>query len=124
MPHKSVLGNRGERDATTYLSHKGYQIIDRNYYVRGGEIDIVCQKGDCLVFVEVKARAENSLGKPYEAINYHKLTKLKMAIVSYLKTHEVIFKKMRIDVIGIEYSTDGNLKKIKHYENVSVDDVR
>ena len=123
MPIHSPLGLTGEQDATDYLKNKNFVVLERNFYVRGGEIDIICLDGDCLVFVEVKARKENSLGKPYEAIKYTKLMKMRKVIWQYLQTHQHNHKRIRIDVVSVEYKSDLRIKNLNHYKNISIDDV-
>lgn len=124
MPPRSKLGNKGEDDAVDYLTKKSYSIIERNFYSRGGEIDIIAIHNDTLVFIEVKARTVGSMGRPYEAITYNKLMKMRLVISAYLSTHKIKHGGMRIDVIGIDYESDYKLKCINHYENVTMDDVR
>jgi putative endonuclease len=69
---KNPLGEAGERYATDYLIKNGYKILDRNWRIRGGEIDIVALYKSTLVFVEVKTRTSTSYGTPEESIGYHK----------------------------------------------------
>ena len=62
------LGAFGERLAAAHLEAKGYRIRARNYRCREGEIDIVAQDGDTLVFVEVRTRRGDALGGPAESV--------------------------------------------------------
>ncbi|HTA77617.1 MAG TPA: YraN family protein, partial [bacterium] len=55
-----LIGQKAENRAAAYLRLKGYSVLERNYRVPQGEIDLVARKGDILVFVEVKARKNNS----------------------------------------------------------------
>ena len=89
MKEKEV-GNLGEDIAAQYLTSLGYEIIERNYTVKGGEIDIIATLGEMLVFVEVKARGKNALLSPAFAVDIHKQKKI-------LKTSQfyIAYKRIR-----------------------------
>src|SRR5216117_3655283 len=73
-------GARGEKLACRYLKRSGYKILLRNFRGRsGGEIDIVCRDNDTLVFVEVKTRAREDFGRPFEAVNREKQSESRAA---------------------------------------------
>lgn len=61
---KRVAGNLGEDEACRFLKKNGYRILERNFTIRGGEIDIICEKGEYVVFVEVKLRKNTNFGTP------------------------------------------------------------
>lgn len=65
-------GYLGEQKAAEYLKQKGYRILERNFYSRYGEIDIIAREGKYLVFVEVKYRTNTSHGSPQEAVSRSK----------------------------------------------------
>ena len=69
---KSETGKLGEDTVCEYLAGKGYRIVERNYRIRGGEIDVIAENGDYLAFVEVKARRPDSLVTGFEAVNKRK----------------------------------------------------
>lgn len=94
------LGSKGEDIAAGYLKKKGYKIITRNYKTNAGEIDIIAQHGETVVFIEVKTRADYSFGYPYEAVHYRKREKLKNLALLYMKKigREV---PIRFDVLSI-----------------------
>lgn len=73
---KKSLGDFGENFTVKYLKKNGYKIVSQNFHSRYGEIDIIAVKNDILAFVEVKARAYNSLFKPREAVDYYKQNKI------------------------------------------------
>ena len=56
-----LIGNQGEDLALKYLQDQGFQLLYRNYRTRHGEIDLIMQDKDTLVFVEIKLRSEKSL---------------------------------------------------------------
>ena len=75
MKHQNkTIGVKGENMASDYLESHSYNIIQRNFRAKQyGELDIIAQKGDLLVFVEVKTRIGNEFGRPEEAITSGKL---------------------------------------------------
>ncbi|HNP89359.1 MAG: hypothetical protein BWY24_00714 [Microgenomates group bacterium ADurb.Bin219] len=130
MPDNSRLGKFGETIASKYLQEKGFKIISRNFKSRYEEIDIIAvdnstksdQTGETLVFVEVKARKENSLVSPEESITPDKI-KLIIKGAQYFKIlHPELPDLLRIDFIGIVAEEDKEnfkLKKINHLKDIS-----
>jgi putative endonuclease len=113
-----ILGQQGERRAARYLRQKGYQIIRRNFRVRGGEVDLVCRDGECLVFVEVKTRTAGGLGYPEDAVQRVKQLRLLRAVNCYLAKLSLPPPAYRVDVVSIEYAPTGPADII-HYQNVT-----
>jgi putative endonuclease len=117
-------GRKGEEKAAAFLRLKGYRIIERNYRVGQGEIDLIVQRGGRLVFVEVKTRRGKAQGSPLEAVSPHKVKRLCSAAAFYLAQHARAPRDCRFDVvtIGPEKNWLG-LLKIQHFENAfSVDE--
>ncbi len=106
------LGSKGEDIATSYLKKKGYRIIARNYKTSSGEIDIIAEDRETIVFIEVKTRADYSFGYPYEAVHYKKRQKLKNLALLYMKKigREV---PVRFDVLSIMQNHKGRFE-IEH----------
>jgi len=116
-------GRAAESAACDYLVRKGYRIKQRNYTIKGGEIDIIAEKDDFIVFVEVKAKTFGydvaSYGMPSSAVTQAKRTHIKKTAASYLRTHGRNGKCPRMDVIEIlihEHEDCVSLE-INHYEN-------
>jgi putative endonuclease len=84
------------------LKRKGYRIIERNHRNRLGEIDVVAEEGDCLVFVEVKKRNSNRFGEAVCAVDERKKRHLMKAALLYMKIHDCFGRHVRFDVIGID----------------------
>ena len=83
-----VLGKKGEDMVAKFLIKKGYTLLKRNYVCRFGEIDIIAEKSNVIVFVEVKTRKENSLVKPMEAVDSKKQRRMTLTAEDYItKTH-------------------------------------
>jgi putative endonuclease len=101
-----TLGCDGEELAAKFLKKKGYSIVARNYKTRIGEIDIIAKDGNMTVFIEVKTRANDSFGYPFEAVNKGKRQKLKNLALLFLKTHPKE-STARFDVISILCKQNG-----------------
>ena len=106
-----LIGKRGEDIAADFLAGKGYLILERNYWAYNCEIDIIAQKDDIIVFIEVKARNGNII-LPRESVNKKKQLHIVNAanefICSKLTKQDLFF--YRFDIIEIYL----NLKKIIH----------
>jgi putative endonuclease len=98
----SGLGKLAEDFAVKLLQKEGYKIIERNFRSRFGEIDIVAEKDDFLVFVEVKARWSRKFGRPEEAVTSQKLFKIRKTADYYALVRSKTKCKMRIDVVALE----------------------
>lgn len=100
-------GKRGEDLAASYVEKQGYKILDRNFRIRGGEIDIVAIDGDTLAFIEVKTRSSQEFGSPLEAITPWKLRALIKTAQFYKIKQRNLPDLMRIDAVSvtIEYTT-------------------
>ena len=107
MHPKDVLGRRGEELAAEYLRQAGFRVLDRNYRCAEGEIDIVAADHRILVACEVKTRSSVRYGTPIEAVDARKLRRLRRLAVRWAATHGVIFDGLRVDVIGVLKSPDG-----------------
>jgi putative endonuclease len=108
------LGIEGEEAAVRFLKKKGYKIVSRNFRSPVGEMDIIAEEGDTLVFVEVKTRTDDSFGHPFEAVTRTKREKLRKVALSYLK-HSRQEAASRFDVLSIE--RDGDSYRIEHIKD-------
>lgn len=112
---KQEMGTWGEDMASAYLREKGYVILERNWHSKHRDIDIIAQKDDVVVFVEVKTRHSQDFGSPAEAVNFKKQKNLLLSINSYLK-YKNIEQSWRFDVIAI-VGTVGQEYVIEHIED-------
>ena len=110
------LGRLGEDLAARHLSAQGYEIVDRNWRCREGELDIVARDGECLAMVEVRTRRGRALGSPEESITPAKQQRLIVLADAYVMAHDWS-GDWRIDVVAIEMDRRGKLLRIDHYEN-------
>jgi len=99
---KVTLGKYGEDLACRYLQKQGYKILERNFRIRGGEIDIVAIDGQTLVYVEVKARTSYQFGLPEESITPFKIKFLQRAAKFYRNNRRNLPELERIDVVAVE----------------------
>ena len=114
------VGDRGETLALGYLVQKGYVPVKRNYRTRRGEIDLILNDGNTLVFVEVKLRRGTGFGDPLEAVTARKQTRIRLVAEQYLaeKGQDFAggFDAMRFDVVGILLPSSGS-PEVRHIED-------
>ena len=96
-----VLGTQGESVAVKFLKDKKFKILKQNYITKIGEIDIIAQTKDIIVFVEVKARKSVRFGYPREAINLAKQNKIRTVATQYLLANKLMNSKVRFDCIEV-----------------------
>ncbi|MFA5995966.1 MAG: YraN family protein [Patescibacteria group bacterium] len=101
MYQQHQTGHDGEHLATNYLKEKGYNILDTNFFVRWGEIDIIAQKNNTIYFFEVKTRKTLRYGHPFHAISRRKIQKIKGVASVYLSRHSLSYQALAVGVIGI-----------------------
>ena len=101
------LGSKGENLAADFLKKKGYRILARNYKTVIGEIDIIAEDGETVVFIEVKTRKNDMFGYPFESVNSRKRQKLKNLALLYLKKRGEELP-VRFDVLSIVCLENGN----------------
>ncbi len=111
-------GFRGEDLAAEYLRKKGFIITERNYHSRFGEIDIIAENEEYILFVEVKTREAGSMVSPAEAVDPKKQEKIMMTANTYLSRS---FSELqpRFDVAQITVVPSGRREeyKIDYIEN-------
>ena len=79
--------------SANYLRNKGYTLVDHNFHSRFGEIDLVCEYKEFIVFVEVKARNENSIALPREFVDEQKQAKISNVSQESADIMKEIFEK-------------------------------
>lgn len=100
--NKRTIGADYEKQACDHLIKQGYQILERNYRCRIGELDIVAKDGQYLVFVEVKFRSNVSMGNALEAVNWRKQRIIRKVARYYLMaSRKGEGTPCRFDVLGI-----------------------
>ena len=105
------VGDNAEQAARNYLERQGLKLIEQNYRCKQGEIDLIMQDGETLVFVEVRYRNSTAFGSPLETVNRSKQRKITIATMHYLQKKGLGESlPVRFDVVGI---TPGNTDWIK-----------
>ena len=99
----ALRGIHGEDIVAHHLEKQGFTIVERNYRQRYGEIDIIAQKTDLIVFVEVKARAYNRHFDHTQSITSSKQRKIALVAQRYLAQYHHDDKTCRFDVAIVEY---------------------
>jgi putative endonuclease len=111
------LGEAGEEIAARELIRRGYTIHERNWRCPEGELDLVAEQGQSLVFVEVRTRRGKHFGTPEESITPAKRVHLISAAQAYLQAHPLENRDWRIDVVAVEMSSRGELIRVDVIEN-------
>lgn len=106
-----IKGSFYEKKAAEYLQKKGYHILEHNFRCRFGEIDLVAEMEQTLVFCEVKYRNSGEAYVPFEAVTPRKQQRISKSAFYYLSTHSFQERDCRFDVIGISGT------QILHIEN-------
>ncbi|NMC51398.1 YraN family protein [Candidatus Kuenenbacteria bacterium] len=114
-------GRRGEELAEKYLQENNYKVVEKNYYTRWGEIDIIARdrKTEELVFVEVKMRNSVACGLPEESVTEGKLEKLEMTAEVY-RQEKAEDGRYRFDCLAIEGRGNNKDFRITHYKNIGL----
>jgi putative endonuclease len=117
MAEKDALGRTGEQLAVEFLIRGGYEVLERNWRCRQGEIDIIARDGATTVFVEVKTRSGLGFGHPFEALSVTKLARLRRLAGAWCEAHPHVVGDIRIDAIAV-LSPAHCAPAIEHLESV------
>jgi putative endonuclease len=116
MRERARVGRYGENVACDL--HKGFELVDRNWRCRHGELDIVAVDGRCVVAVEVKTRRSVSFGAPVESITRAKARRLRLLTAAWLSAHDVHAEVVRIDLIAVYLPPHGRTR-VQHLRSVA-----
>jgi putative endonuclease len=114
---RTTTGMIGEKLAADFLTKQGYEIIETNFRVKEGEVDIIARDGDCLVFVEVRAKSGPTFGSPEESVTTRKKEHLKNVAARYQETHDGLPQQWRIDFVAVELDRGGKPRRIEVIKN-------
>ena len=118
MDVRKTVGDFGEQLAVTFLERQGYRIIGRQVRTRFGEIDIVAETPDLLLFVEVKTRRTNAYGSPEESITKAKRLHIKRSVESYRATQHLLAKACRVDALVISLDISTHQAHVRQIQNI------
>jgi putative endonuclease len=113
------LGQLGEQLAAEHLVRRGFEIVERNYRTRWGELDIIAFDGETLAFCEVKTRRLNGdRQRTFEALHANKRSQVRKMAGAWLieRSRRPRADELRFDAIGVTFSPDGRLLGIEHLE--------
>ncbi len=99
--HHLILGVKGENLAVNRLVEDGYEIVERNYKWKQGELDIICRKDGMLIVVEVKTRNTTAYGAPYLAVSLAKQRQIIRVTNQYIRERN-INEDVRFDIFSID----------------------
>lgn len=115
------LGKLGEKLALKHLQNKGYRLIIQNFRCRLGEIDLIVQDKNQIVFVEVKTRFSKKYGLPEEAVTASKQKSIIKTADYFLLLHPKLAPSFRIDVVAIELEPKTTkVLALRHYKNITL----
>ena len=98
---RRALGQRGEALVADWYEHAGYEILDRNWRRRKGELDLILGRGRTVVFCEVKTRTSHRFGAPIEAITRTKQQRIRVLAAKWLGESSLRGRELRFDVASV-----------------------
>ncbi len=101
MNSNQSVGKYGEDRAAEFLVRLGYEIIDRNWRCKSGEIDIIARDLNCLVFAEVKTRTRTGFGHPFEAITAKKIQTMRSLVSQWCHNRNLASNEVRLDALSV-----------------------
>lgn len=105
---RRALGTRGETAVAHWYEAQGYQVVDRNWRCREGELDLVLERARVVVFCEVKTRRSDRFGAPVESITRRKRQRLRILAAKWLDERRAVVRELRFDVASVMSGPDGN----------------
>lgn len=121
---RARFGRDGEAHAEAALVRAGLKILDRRYRTRRGEIDLVAEEGEILVFAEVKARHTEKYGSPGEAVNWKKRRRIAGTALAYLAERALLHRVCRFDVLEILEGPGGEIRVTHHRDAFRIESRR
>jgi putative endonuclease len=112
-PDPCELGRIGEDAACAFLEEDAFEIIERNWRVAAGEIDVIARRGGVTVFVEVKSRTSAAFGEPEESVTPAKARRIRGLAREYLAGHPAC-GDVRFDVVALMLDSAGGVREIRH----------
>ena len=112
---RTRLGDAGEAAAAEHFARAGYRVVARNHRCRRGEVDLVVEQGELLVFVEVRTRETAAFGSPEETVGAKKQRRVVLAARDFLARRRGAERAVRFDVVSIVDAPDG--LRLTHYPN-------
>jgi len=119
MSLKDEIGKKGEKIAAEYLKSKNYYIIEQNYYSHFGEIDIIAEKNEFTVFIEVKTRSSEDFMPLERTLLIKQKKRMQNAALYYFAENDYALPSLRFDLIAVKINRyNFKAQKIKHFKNI------
>ncbi len=118
---RRALGQLGEQLAAEHVRQLGYEVLVRNYRCPYGEMDIIARDGQRLAFIEVRTRRSATLGTPEESVTPRKQARLATVARSYLQANGCSDVDWGIDVVAVELSRHGSVRRIELIRNAVIE---
>ncbi len=114
-----MIGSAGEKIVENYLKNNGYKILEKNLKTRYLEIDIIAEKNNTLIFIEVRSKTNDNFGEPEDTINKKKKEKLKNNAFSYInyKNYDGLYKIEIVSVI-LDKNNINKKESLRHYKDI------
>jgi putative endonuclease len=103
-PSTRARGMAAEAAAASWLERQGYRVLARNHRTRRGEVDLVCEEGATLCFVEVRSRSRLDFGGPHESVSPLKARRVVNAATDWAISNDACERTIRFDVVAVDLS--------------------
>lgn len=114
-------GELAERHVEALIAERGWTVIDRNFRIRSGEIDLIAMDGEVLVFVEVRARTGTAFGIADETVDHRKLGKIMSTALTYIEQHPALADLYwRVDLFALTLGRGDSVAECRHYKNLTL----
>jgi putative endonuclease len=100
---RRARGAEAEALAARFLESRGYRILARNYRLRRGEVDLVCEAGEVVCFVEVRSRTGEAHGRPEETVDRRKARRVVLAAADWAARNGATSRSLRFDVVAVTF---------------------
>lgn len=117
MGHNGELGTLGENLAAEFLESSGMIVLERNWRNRYGELDLIVEDDEAVVFVEVKTRTGIGYGTPAEAVTAAKADRIRRLAGAWLAEQDRRWRRIRVDVVAVLIPPGGD-PEIRHLRAV------
>jgi putative endonuclease len=116
--NRKQIGEIGERFAEKYLIDLGFELVERNHRNKLGEIDLIMRDGLVWVFVEVKTKVGDEMGRPEEMINRAKLRQMMRVAQMYVLENKLSEYLLRLDMVAVVLDGCCNCMRLSYYKSV------
>ncbi len=100
---RGARGREAEDLAAAFLVGQGYRVLARNHRLRRGEVDLVCERGEVVCFVEVRSRTGDAHGAPEETVDHRKARRVALAAEDWAARNAVAGRDLRFDVVAVTF---------------------